>query len=193
MRPRWLKKRDGRRAPFDHRKLQHSLEAAANAAGEVLMIDELVEVISLLLGKEFSEAVPTADDLQDLVETVLLSTQHSFTAAVYAERRRDRARSRDELKVVRSYEPLLAEDGELPAELGTEAWNEGRIVRALQRQCGMAVELCEEIGEAVEARVFALGFKRVTTDLIRELVQAELVDRGFSARLGRHGPRPCSG
>ena len=58
MRPRWLKKRDGRRAPFDHRKLQHSLEAAASAAGEVLMLEELVEVISLLLGKEFSEAVP---------------------------------------------------------------------------------------------------------------------------------------
>lgn len=186
---RWVKKRDGRRVPFDSRKLASSIEAAARAAGEseAILATELAEVVALFLERDFRERIPATSELEDLVERVLLETNHARTAAVYAERLKLRDRTRAEIVVVRTEAPPVAPDGEpLPAPPG-EPWNEGRIVKALEHRCRLAPELAEEVATAVESKVFALGFREVPVSLIREIVDGELAERGFSARLGRPG------
>lgn len=185
---RWVKKRDGRRVPFDLRKLSGSIQAAARAAGEEgILADEIGEVVALFLERDFRERIPDTSELADLVERVLLETNHARTAAVYAERRKQRDRTRAEIVVVHEEAPPVAPDGEpLPAPPG-EPWNEGKIVAALEHRCQLAPELAEEVASAVESKVFALGFKRVPARLVREIVDGELAERGFSARLGRPG------
>lgn len=184
--PRWLKKRSGQRVRFDIDKLRVSLVAAADAAGEVLLADEICEMIGFFLAKRFPDAVPTTEDLQDLVERILLETSHSPTAAVYAERTRSKARSRNAVRV--SAETLLGSDGELPDGPQSREWSEGQIAQSLTRHCEIPPDVADDVAAAVERRVLALGLERVTPVLIREVVQLELHARGMVVRL----PRPSA-
>jgi hypothetical protein len=186
---RWVKKRDGRRVPFDARKLAGSIEAAARAAGEAeeILAAELAEVVALFLERDFRERIPETTELADLAERVLLETNHARTAAVYAEGRKLRDRTRAEIVVVRDGAPLVAPDGEPLSAPPGEPWNEGRIVAALVHRCRLAPDLAEEVAASVESKIFALGLRRVPATLIREVIDAELAERGFHARIGRPG------
>ncbi|MDA8125710.1 MAG: anaerobic ribonucleoside-triphosphate reductase [Deltaproteobacteria bacterium] len=69
-------------------------------------------------------------------------------------------------------------------------WNRRRIVEALIRETGIAEETAEEISKEVEKQIVASGISLLTTALIRELVDAKLIERGLEqarrmhARLG---------
>ena len=71
-----------------------------------------------------------------------------------------------------------------------ERWNRRRIVDALIREAGIDAETAEAVSREVEKGLFASGVSALTTSLIRELVDAKLVERGMEkarrmhARLG---------
>jgi transcriptional regulator NrdR family protein len=187
MTPRWVRKRDGRRVPFDARKLGNSIAAAARAAGEEARVpaEEIGEIVALFLEQRLSDRIPDTSDLEDLVEKALLETGHSRTAAVYAERIKARARTRLELVVHREGSPVAPDGEPLPAPPG-EPWSEGKIVAALERR-RVPAAVAEEVAAAVEQKVFGLGWKRIPASLVREILNAELAARGMSAHIGRPG------
>lgn len=69
-------------------------------------------------------------------------------------------------------------------------WNRQRIIDALVREAGIPQETAAEISREVEKQIFASGIKTLTASLVRELVNAKLVERGMEkarrmhARLG---------
>ncbi|MBU4121322.1 MAG: anaerobic ribonucleoside-triphosphate reductase [Proteobacteria bacterium] len=69
-------------------------------------------------------------------------------------------------------------------------WNRRRIVEALIRETGIDGETAEAISREVEKQIFSSGISLLTTALIRELVDAKLIERGLEqarrlhARLG---------
>jgi ribonucleoside-triphosphate reductase len=69
-------------------------------------------------------------------------------------------------------------------------WNRRRIVDALMREAGIDEPTAEAISREVEKQIVASGIGLLTTALIRELVDAKLVERGLEqarrlhARLG---------
>ena len=75
---------------------------------------------------------------------------------------------------------------------GEEAvrWNRRRIVEALIRETGIDEETAEAISREVEKQIVSSGISLLTTALIRELVDAKLIERGLEqarrlhARLG---------
>jgi ribonucleoside-triphosphate reductase len=75
---------------------------------------------------------------------------------------------------------------------GEEAvrWNRRRIVEALIRETGIDDETAEAISREVEKQIVSSGISLLTTALIRELVDAKLIERGLEqarrlhARLG---------
>jgi ribonucleoside-triphosphate reductase (formate) len=75
---------------------------------------------------------------------------------------------------------------------GEEAarWNRRRIVEALIRETGIDEEIAEAISREVEKQIVSSGIGHLTTALIRELVDAKLIERGLEqarrlhARLG---------
>ncbi|RME76668.1 MAG: hypothetical protein D6776_00885, partial [Planctomycetota bacterium] len=186
---RWIRKRDGRRVTFDVRKLAQSLRAAAAEAGESILAEEIAEVVSLFLEKQSAEriargdAVPSTEDVQDIVERVLLDTNHARTAAVLAERHHRKGKQREEIRVQRSGLAPLAPDGEPLAEPAPEPWNEGKIAHSLQRHCGLQEAVAEEVARDVEQRILRLGLREISATLVREVVNAVLAERGFHARL----------
>ncbi|MBO8153441.1 anaerobic ribonucleoside-triphosphate reductase [Thermovirga sp.] len=65
-------------------------------------------------------------------------------------------------------------------------WDLTKIRNAMIREAGVEPSLAEEIAIEVEEDISRYGRKRVTTDLIREIVNVKLFQRGLDAKLKDH-------
>jgi ribonucleoside-triphosphate reductase len=61
----------------------------------------------------------------------------------------------------------------------TIEWNRQRIIDALIRETDIDLEAAEKISKDVEKEIFASGIAVLTASLIRELVDAKLIERGY--------------
>lgn len=66
-------------------------------------------------------------------------------------------------------------------------WNRQRIVDALMREADIDDHLAAEISKEVEKQIVSSGIGLLTTSLIRELVNARLIERGLEKERRLHG------
>ncbi len=66
-------------------------------------------------------------------------------------------------------------------------WNRQRIVDALLREADIDYLLAAEISKDVEKQIIASGVGLLTTSLVRELVNAKLIERGLEKERRLHG------
>ena len=102
-------KRDGRTAPFDLDKIANAIFGAAQSVGgqDYEMAHELAEQVEKELEKTVSEKIPTVEQIQDTVETVLIESGHSRTAKKYILYRNERTRVREmNTRLMKVYEDL---------------------------------------------------------------------------------------
>jgi len=71
------------------------------------------------------------------------------------------------------------------SESTMQGWDSNKIVAALLRETGIAREMAESISKEVETIIKSAGV-RVTTPLVRELVNAKLVERGMKDIRDKH-------
>jgi ribonucleoside-triphosphate reductase len=187
-----VKKRDGRIMSFNKQKISDAIFKAAQAVGgeDRLLAEELAGVVTLFLEKHYEGDIPGIEDIQDMVEKVLIETGHAKTAKAYILYRDKRARIREALRVRKEHlAPKDSTDMSLMVDPGTKdeimPWSKGKIVTALETEADLDTGLAEEIASAVEKRVFFSGMERISTSLIRELVDNELFERGLSTKLER--------
>jgi hypothetical protein len=203
---RRVRKRDGREVPFDKSKVEHAVRAAQGAVGEEdpLFASEVADVVELALqrlsARSSGELVPGIEDIQDFVEQALIELGRAPVAKAYILYRDKRARIRDALEVhddravdeqlsaSRTESPSPAATVRVRESEGLGRWSKGRIVAALMKEADLPRNLADSVASAVEERVFASGLRRISTALIRELVDNELVSMGLSRALQRQGP-----
>jgi len=65
-------------------------------------------------------------------------------------------------------------------------WNRQRIIDALLRETDIDIKRAEEISKEVEKQILASGINLLTTSLIRELVDAKLIEKGLEHVRKRH-------
>jgi len=140
-------------------------------------------------GDAAPESVPNIEEIQDLVEVGLVELGRAAVAKAYILYRDRRSRARESMSSAASREAA----GELRhlrvrEAQGTSGWSKGRIVAALVQEADLSRGQAEEVALRVEARVVSSGLKRLTTALIRELVDNELVSMGLSGALLRQAP-----
>ena len=123
-----------------------------------------------------------------MVEKVLIETGHAKTAKAYILYRERRARIRETVKVRKQIagrnnptDLSLLVDPATRDEI--RSWNKGLIALALEKEADVPAQVASEIASAVESRILASGMKRISTSLIRELVDNELFERGLRASL----------
>ena len=123
-----------------------------------------------------------------MVEKVLIETGHAKTAKAYILYRERRARIRETVKVRKQIagrnnptDLSLLVDPATRDEI--RPWNKGLIALALEKEADVPAQVASEIASAVESRILASGMKRISTSLIRELVDNELFERGLRASL----------
>ncbi len=180
-----VRKRDGRLVDFDEAKIADAIHKASCAVGrdDRFLAEELAGVVTLFLEKRFTGAVPGIEEIQDMVEKVLIETGHAKMAKAYILYRERRARAREQVHVDRGGPggPLVGN----PNKARVSPWSKARIAEALVREADLDEKIAGQVAASVEAKVFAKGVKRLTTSVIRALVEAELFERGYPDRVGR--------
>lgn len=189
MKIRRIKKRDGREVPFDKQKIAEAVGKAQAAVGEQdpLFAGEVSDVVELALRRRYQgvdEPVPGIEEIQDLVELALIELGHASVAKAYILYRDRRARIRNVL-AVHGEDSSSGRAPRVQVSGALESWSKGRIVAALMNEAELPRPTAEAVAAHVEARVFDSGLKRISTALIRELVDNELVDMGLSQALKR--------
>ena len=192
MSPTRIAKRDGREVPFDEEKIRSAVARAQAAVGEddAHLPGEVSALVRMTLdardvGAADGRAIPGIEEIQDLVERALIELGRADVAKAYIVYRDRRAQVREALVV---HSPR---GGARPGEVTVEdreslsRWSKGRIVAALMGEAELPRATAERVAAGVEARVFELGLRRISTGLVRELVDGELVELGLEAALRR--------
>lgn len=65
-------------------------------------------------------------------------------------------------------------------------WDKDKIVNSLVLETGASSELAQEIADAVEQKIFDSNLKNVTTSIIRELIDIELLERDLPMMHKKH-------
>lgn len=180
-----IRNHDGELVPFRRARIVRAILAAIRAAGssEEWIAEALTDTVCFFLDQRHtSEQPPSAFDLDDIIENVLTSQPDlARIARAFMDSRRQRAQIR-ELE-----ESIVAAPGpEVSQIAGLNQWNRARIAAALVRENGLSTQQADEIAQAVEKRVQALGLASISTGLIRELADVELLARGL-IKDGRSG------
>jgi hypothetical protein len=180
-----VRKRDGRLVDFDETKIADAIHKAGCAVGrdDRFLAEELAGVVTLFLEKRFKGTVPGIEEIQDMVEKVLIETGHAKMAKAYILYRERRARAREAVTVHvgGAGGPLVGN----PGKARVSPWSKARIAEALVREADLDEKVASKVAASVEAKVFARGVNRITTSVIRSLVEAELFERGYPDRVGR--------
>jgi len=186
-------KRDGRVASFDNSKIADAIFQAATAVGgeDRQTAADLAEIVTVFLENNYDNAHPPGiEDIQDLVEKTLIETGHAKTAKAYILYRERRARLRDMLRVRK---PVRADrsttDISLLVDAGSRdelfSWDRQKIAEALMKEAELDETIAHQIASAIEKKVFNAGMRRISTTLVRELVDNELFERGYECSLRR--------
>jgi hypothetical protein len=191
--PARVRKRDGRELPFDRNKIERAIAQAQAAVGELDpgFPAEVAAVVELALGKRALERnapagaadehapAPSIEEIQDLVERALIELGRAAIAKAYILYRERRAQIRALLEV---RAPLEA-GGELRVleRDSSSRWSKGRIAAALMREAALPRATAEEVAARVERRVFDSGLRSISTGLVREFVDNELVELGLTS------------
>ncbi|HPO12988.1 MAG TPA: anaerobic ribonucleoside-triphosphate reductase [Candidatus Hydrogenedentes bacterium] len=200
---RTIVKRDGREESFSKHKIALAIYKAAQQTGgqDYDLAENLASAVTLYLTKRLGSQPPTVDQVHDAVERVLIHMSHVKTALAYARYRDRRARVRrlregdmrmllTELKEAREERDALRGRSEalmVRTSADTLAeWNREKIVEALVRETGLEDSAALMIALEVEQQIETARITTLTTALVRELVDAKLVEHGLDEYTVRH-------
>jgi transcriptional regulator NrdR family protein len=177
----WIRKRDGEVARFELDKLIRSLQLAAGDCQLSLPPDavaELARMASFFVRANASGDVVASDEVAEWVEKSLRETAQFELADSYRNYRARKLWARTSL--------IVAQDRHEPDVPGTAepcCWNKLEIVQALRTRLNLDARRSRGIAGEIERSVLRGGFTRLTTSLIREIVNNALGRWGVDERL----------
>ena len=184
-----VKKRDGSVAPYDEQKIAEAIAKAARSSGldNGTIGRDLASVVTMYLERYHERETPSSQEIQQLVEKILFDTGNSTIARAYIVHREKKGQPAEASAPPPTEDlfptNLLLVDGATTGEMAP--WGRERIITALTKEAGLEQTVAAEIAGAVEQKIFRLGQRRVSTSLIRELVNHELLGRGYGSKLRR--------
>lgn len=190
-------KRNGRREPFSKQKIAEAIAKAALAAGrpDPEFAESSAAAVAIYLAKHVNNESPSVEQISDAVERVLLLTAHPEVALAYVRHRDRRAR----IRRLRDgdYQFLLGEMEEARQErearripdnvqfsipAGQETLESGEmkgILESLTAEAGLDSDVAQEIADTIVKQIQNAGITHVSTPLVRELLCAQLSERGL--------------
>ncbi len=185
-----VQKRDGRFVPFNEEKIANAIFKAAKSVGgkDYGSARNIARKVTNDLRRSFGGKSPTIEEVQDSVEKILIEDGRAKTAKAFILYRDERKRMRSKIQVRKkvrgkasSTDLLLLVEPSSKDELFE--WSKSKIASALHKEASIPLAEAEEIADAVEERIFKSGLKKISTSLIRALVDTELFDRGYQSKL----------
>ena len=142
-----IKKRNGELLPFDRVKISTAIYKAAVAVGgkDRARADDLARQVEHVLTKKFGDRIPTVEEIQDIVETVLIDQGHGKTAKAYILYRQRHKEVREAKEI------LLGKSTSLKISLNSLAVLKGRYL--LKDPAGNIIETPEELFHRVAENI----------------------------------------
>jgi anaerobic ribonucleoside-triphosphate reductase len=202
-----FQKRSGLVVPFSWQKIELAIDRAveevsrkhavpkneglsSKVAGQVLQHLTTPQSEFFVHPDETGKRIPQIEDVQDLVEILLAENGETLTVAAYKRYRKQREMARRNIRVrgddlnnaidITDASLLLVESSTSNVNL---PWDRKRIVTQILDKTDLSVELAINIAKSVENRIIASDMTIINTPLIRELVNNELMERGFAHQL----------
>ncbi|MCK4905321.1 anaerobic ribonucleoside-triphosphate reductase [bacterium] len=187
-----VRKRDGRIVSFDKSKIADAIFRAAESVGgeDRFLADQLAEVVEFYIGKKGVD-VPEIEEIQDAVEKALIETGHAKTAKTFILYRDWRKRVRNTMKVSKRTKSANISSTDFALMVSTSQmadilpWDKKKISDALIKECDISPSIASSIASSVEEKIMRSELKNISTILIREMVDNELLVRGYSKHLKR--------
>lgn len=196
---RLVRKRSGKIVPFDRKKITRAIFKAAQEVGgrDLELAERLTDEVLLCLYSENGHNLPQVEEIQDAIEKVLIERGHAKTAKAFIlyRDRRSRVRLKDISTDLAGLESKRVEGSIDATDLalfvrtsGDDmiAWDRERIIETLIREADVEVGVAEKISREVEDQIVLSGINVITAPLIRELVDAKLVEHGLEFARRKH-------
>ena len=202
-----FQKRSGLVVPFSWQKIELAIDRAIDEVARKHQIaknegmaskvtDQVLRQLSnpqsefYVHPDENQKRIPRIEDVQDLVEIVLAEQGETLVVAAYKRYRKQREIARRNIRVrggnakrdvdVTDASLLLVESSSGNINL---PWDRKRIVKQILDKTDLSVELAINVAKSVENRIIASDLSVINTTLIRELVNNELMERGYTHQL----------
>ena len=104
-----IRKRDGRRADYDISKIENAIAKAMMSIGdgEIKDCKKMARIAELYLTERFPETVPSVEDIQDVVESVLMKNGYEDVAKAYIIYRKDHEKVRNIANTMMDYKATV--------------------------------------------------------------------------------------
>jgi ribonucleoside-triphosphate reductase (formate) len=194
-----VQKRDGQILRFEREKIAGAIFKAAQSVGgtDKAIAERLADEVILHLFAARGSKLPGVEDIQDAIEKVLIERGHAKTAKAFILYRYERAKLRGEGKAKPEVDAAaktaaLSED---PTDLALfvrtadddmAQWDKQRIVNAMVIEAGVPDSIARTISDEVEEVILSSKVTLITVSLIRELVNAKLIEHGLEDARKRH-------
>jgi anaerobic ribonucleoside-triphosphate reductase len=201
-----FQKRSGLVVPFSWQKIELAIDRAVedvarkhriskNEGVASKVTDQVLQQLNNPISEFYVHAddngkrTPKIEDVQDLVEITLAEQGETLVVATYKRYRKQREIARRNIRVrgdangkvdVTDASLLLVESSSRNVNL---PWDRKRIVKQILDKTDLSVELAINVAKSVENRIIGGDMSIISTTLIRELVNNELMERGYAQQL----------
>ncbi len=187
----YVKKNDKRREFFSFNKI---LQSIYNAACEVGQFEKesfkklTKEIVNLLKEENIKNGIVDTSTIREIVKRVLSYYHYFDVLNAYNEFYKRKLFLKEATQTHFSFIKEAKESTDFALFVQTsqeliEKWDKNKIVKALIRETSLDEENAQEIALEIEEFIKKAQPKIITTNLIRELVNAKLIEKGlFEAR-----------
>lgn len=193
---RFIQKRDGMVVSFFKEKITEVIFKAAIAVGgkDRQLAENLADRVIIYLAQKYSDQkdhILNVEEVQDAVEKILIENGHAITAKAFIIYRDQRARIRATRSRIQEEVGISPQTTDLALFVRTSRqdiirWDRKKIVDALLRETNLSPEIAEKISLEVEKQISKGDVKIITASLIRELVDAKLIELGLEEVRQKH-------
>ena len=189
---RRIQKRDGTLVDFDKQKITDAIFAAAQSVGgkDERLAESLSDHVILYLARTYADGLLNVEQVQDAIEKMLIENGHAQTAKSFILYRAERHRVRQSKLITAPNQPASeVNPKDLQVRTSDEsviAWNRQRIIDALVRETQLDAGIAVKISKEVEEQIIYSKLRVITAGLIRELVNAKLLESGFEKERRLH-------
>ena len=176
-----VEKADGGIEVYLHTKVLGTIAAALADSGSYQegKPEQLAEAVTTFLRRRYGNTSVSSDEIHSMIEVVLTDTGHEDAALTLHEYRVNRQIKRRRLEVAHIEKTDISEKKPkikmLIADYTVGPWNKSEIVRDLEGESELPHNLAQAIASSVEEKALALGCRRITSALVRELVCNEML------------------
>jgi len=176
-----VEKADGSIEVYLHTKVLGTIAAALADSGSYQedKPEQLAEAVTTFLRRRYGNTSVSSDEIHSMIEVILTDTGHEEAALALHEYRVNRQIKRRRLEVMHMEKTNTPERNRkrkmLMGDYTVQPWDKSKIVRDLEGESELPHNLAQAIASSAEEKALALGCRRITSSLVRELVCNEML------------------